>query len=280
MLIASIVALTLAYLSVSLGIQQILKLIGQPLQLSLVAKAYALSQPAKYIPGGIWHLPGRVILYRRYGVPTLAGSAALFWELTTTSLAAAILGILASGRGLTDTHLLPVVTAIGLAALISCLAVLFLPIASLSEWLSHRQIRLPVPVTVATSRRSRGERAYHWVLALGGFMFSWTLTGVAFWIMVLSVVAGAASPIALVGIFSAGWVIGFVTVFAPGGVGIREIVLALLLAGIFPEPYPVVIAAMSRIWWTLAEVIVVLIGLSIPIPMDKAPAAPPVADRP
>mgnify|MGYP007090168503 CR=1 FL=1 len=58
-----------------------------------------------------------------------------------------------------------------------------------------------------------------------------------------------------IGAFSVSWAIGYSTVFAPGGIGIREIVLTALLGNFFPVQQIVTYAAVHRLLWTGAEVV-------------------------
>ena len=56
------------------------------------------------------------------------------------------------------------------------------------------------------------------------------------------------------------WAIGFLVFLTPGGLGVREGALALLLAPFLPSPLPAVVALLARLWWTVAELISVAIA--------------------
>ena len=57
----------------------------------------------------------------------------------------------------------------------------------------------------------------------------------------------------LIAAFAAAYVLGYLSMLTPSGLGVREGVLVLLLEPLFPEPLPVVIALAARIWMTLGE---------------------------
>ena len=60
----------------------------------------------------------------------------------------------------------------------------------------------------------------------------------------------------LAGTIAASYLWGYIVVLAPGGLGVREVAMSLLLAQIpgFPVAASLVVAAWSRIWFTFAEV--------------------------
>jgi len=44
-------------------------------------------------------------------------------------------------------------------------------------------------------------------------------------------------------------------VFAPGGIGIRELMLVILMEQIMPSGAAVALAAITRIWWIIGELL-------------------------
>ena len=53
------------------------------------------------------------------------------------------------------------------------------------------------------------------------------------------------------------FVAGFVTPFAPAGIGVREGMLTIHLSPFVPSPLGVFLALSSRIWFTLSEILVI-----------------------
>lgn len=62
------------------------------------------------------------------------------------------------------------------------------------------------------------------------------------------------------GAFSIAWATGYVAVFAPSGIGVREAVLVALLAPSVPAEEAVAYAAVSRVIWTLVEFVLGLLA--------------------
>jgi hypothetical protein len=57
--------------------------------------------------------------------------------------------------------------------------------------------------------------------------------------------------------------IGFLAIFTPGGIGVREGVLVFLLSSIFPLPVSTLISLLSRLWMTLGEVLCFFIAMPL-----------------
>jgi uncharacterized membrane protein YbhN (UPF0104 family) len=85
--------------------------------------------------------------------------------------------------------------------------------------------------------------------------------GIAFYFFInaicvlpLSTLFGLSASVAVAG------ALGTLSVFAPSGLGVREGVLALLLANYVISPVAVLISLLARIWVTLGEVVCALLG--------------------
>jgi hypothetical protein len=63
------------------------------------------------------------------------------------------------------------------------------------------------------------------------------------------------SALAVAASFPVAWIVGLVAVAAPGGLGVREGVLAALLSGVLPGGMAVVVALASRVWLTGVELL-------------------------
>jgi uncharacterized membrane protein YbhN (UPF0104 family) len=55
--------------------------------------------------------------------------------------------------------------------------------------------------------------------------------------------------------FPVAWIVGLLAFVAPGGLGVREGVLAALLSGLLPGGMAVVVALASRVWITAVELV-------------------------
>lgn len=64
-----------------------------------------------------------------------------------------------------------------------------------------------------------------------------------------------------IALYNGAWAAGFLSIVAPGGLGIREGALILLLKPYLPTSVAIIIAALARLWITLFEIAMALIGL-------------------
>jgi hypothetical protein len=73
--------------------------------------------------------------------------------------------------------------------------------------------------------------------------------------MAVALHAGAASLswLEAASIFALAWCAGFVVVFIPAGIGVRESVLAFLLSNIMPAGAALGLALLARLAWVVAE---------------------------
>jgi len=93
-------------------------------------------------------------------------------------------------------------------------------------------------------------------------LLAWCAYGVAFWLLANGIFDDHnLSVMRAVGVFAAGYIVGLVALFAPGGVGVRELVLVALLGGVMGSGSALALSVASRLLMTAAEIGTVLIVL-------------------
>jgi uncharacterized membrane protein YbhN (UPF0104 family) len=213
------------------------------------------ANPAKYIPGGVWNMVGRVVLCEREGIAPAKTSLSLMLELGYQIPAAWLVGLLALpallGR---SPQALWAITALIILIPIGLHPRLLNTVLTLGERLSKR----PLP---------RISGSYRFALTMVGFYaVVWLVTGLGF-----AALAQALSPTPLsllqvgllVGGFSFAWTVGVFSIFAPSGLGVREGALALLLAPYFPPAWPLGVALAARLWLMSGEAIAFLAAIAL-----------------
>lgn len=248
----AVCCLALAFGLIPLASQQALLGLGYSIGYRTIYQGHFVAQLAKYLPGGLWIVPGRVIVFRKYGVDVISSSVEIIVEL---------LVLLASGV----VVFLPYPLFVGTG-----------PLSQL--WTLGL---LLIPATMIGLHPAIFNHVLRWLLALVGYkdatveltirqVASMLLIDIAFWLAAgtgfyLLVTSVQAVPVpmwlALTSAFSMAWVVGFLAFLTPSGLGVREGALALLLAPLVPAPLPVVVALLARLWWTVAELISVLIAI-------------------
>lgn len=228
-------------------------------------RVYFLASLGRYLPGKLWQLAGLAVLAGRAGLPAAPATAAAvlgqFGFLTTGLL---FLGItLPEWRVAFDVHApvgLPL--ALGAALLATGGAALWVLVATpLGHGVRQRLIQLTGPSTAARLSAAFGladrVRPTDAALWAAGYALSWVALGVAFVLF-----AGAfhpavdAAPRYVAGTVAAAYLMGYLFVIVPAGLGVREGAMLVLLQQIMPEPgAAVVVGVLSRVWFTAAELV-------------------------
>jgi uncharacterized membrane protein YbhN (UPF0104 family) len=224
---------------------------GHPLPFWDAARIWTVSNLGKYIPGKVWALSAMAVMSEARGVsPVVAAAASVLITLINTIVGFAVVAatgmeVLEVPRGL--------VLALGITALGVMLAPRLLPrIGALLGKLLGRTIEIPALPWGALAA-SAVATAIAWI----GY-------GFAFRLFVIGLLGSAPGSLALyVAVFAGSYLVGFVALFAPGGVGVREAVMAagLRRAAFATGPAYLIVLA-SRLWLTVLEIAPALLFLA------------------
>lgn len=231
---------------------QILRGLNQFFSFIRISALYFVSQAAKYLPGGIWAFPGRVIAYQSEGVEKLASFISLVQEVGALFFGAAAVGAVGLGVGLRIPPWMSaaILAGIGLGAagmLVAQLPVTFRLAARL------KLVNPQLPELMEAQGYCLNYR-----MLPAAFLVSvvfWLLVGWGFRFLALAVAPGAVvmSVLQAAGLFSLAWCAGFVIVIAPSGIGVRETALAALLSGYMTPAEALSVALVARLWWMAGE---------------------------
>jgi len=106
-----------------------------------------------------------------------------------------------------------------------------------------------------------GQNARLWANVLVGHILLWSCQGLAFFLFVRSL-----APISwrdagvLTACYAFAWIVGFLSFLTPGGLGIREGLLGLLLANYMSAPQATLVALLCRVWMLSAEIVLAAIA--------------------
>jgi uncharacterized membrane protein YbhN (UPF0104 family) len=93
-------------------------------------------------------------------------------------------------------------------------------------------------------------------------------------VAVQAAVSGWSHPLAVAGAATIAWAAGLVAIFAPGGIGVRELVYVWLLSDTLPSADRAAGAVTMRLVMVLAELgVLLLVGLRPPMPSEPVPRA-------
>ena len=205
-------------------------------------RLFMIANLGRYIPGKIWQIAGLAALAKDRGVaPGTAVGAAVLGQGIALVVAAGL------GIGVYDTILPPgYFSLISIVLIGSVIVLATIPVsfkAGAKLWLSFRGSQ-----TIETPNPTSG---LCWLLL---YLVNWIVYALAFWMMVVSFDSDI-SLIPVAAAFPAAYVLGYLMIFAPAGLGVREGFLIVFLSphlGLGPSG---VIAVVARLWTTLTEVV-------------------------
>lgn len=235
----------------------ILKKMKIKIPFSAAAKIWIISNASRYIPGKIWQYVGRVELSKKEaGIERSETLFSLLLEIFLTIIAAGLVSILA----------LPV---IGLQSLNKSFFIFLLPallimlhpkvaniVISIIAKLSKNRIKFAYPLNFADS-----------ISIFPLYILNFLLNGLALYLLVISVNGGGISInnlLIISGFYAFSWVVGFLSFFSPGGIGVTEITLAYLLSFLIPLSLASSVAILYRFMLTISELLIFVYVLKTP----------------
>lgn len=218
-------------------------------------KIWFLSSLGRYIPGKVWQVIGMAYLTNKEGIAAEISITSALLAQVLSFIPGMILGLF------TVMFFIPNIQLPGWIYLALILVPLGIMIVypPVLEWTVNRINRILGRKKVRFNATFRGN-----LYTMFLYLCAWVVHGVAFFVFTRSITFVDISHIVpFLGIFAGAYLIGLIAVFVPGGLGVREGLLAGLLSAFFPFPVAVAIAFGSRIWITLAELLCVLVALRL-----------------
>jgi SAM-dependent methyltransferase len=221
---------------------------GQRLAFGPAARTWSVANLGRYVPGKVWSVAGLVVLAQRAGVEPGPAAASAF-VIQAVSLGSGVAVVAA----VTPHSAPPLRLALaGLAAVATILVLVWRPTAL---WLG-RVVNAVAPLEpLAPSAVFAGA-----ILTV----LSWGTYGAALWMLAQGLIPDAPLPLTTaIGAFTLGYILGLLALFAPGGVGVRELVLVGLLAPFLGSGGAVALSVASRVLLTLTEALAALLTLPL-----------------
>lgn len=227
------------------------------------AQIWTISNLGRYVPGKLWQLGAMVVMVQRQGISKVAGAGSAL-ATTLVSVITGFVVVAASGATVLryPRYAVMAIWVIG-AALLLLLPVSLPLLGRVVTRVCGRPVLLPrlAPSIV--------------VRAILGTSLAWVFYGVAFQLLTKALLGSAPGGTALyVSIFAGSYLIGFLALFAPGGIVVREGIMQVALrnAG-FATGDAMVLVAASRLWLTIMEILPAIIFLLVQARHGRAKAA-------
>jgi uncharacterized membrane protein YbhN (UPF0104 family) len=238
--------------------------LGSRLGVWTAARIFFVGMITKFVPGRFWALIANIRMGRTAGVTPARMATGYVLNIAVMSLTGLTVGLVAAPSvlggqaGWLVLAALPVLAATVRPELANRLA------AALA-----RLLRRPAP----TPARHGDLRQ-----AIGAQALSWLVAGVQFWLVAIAAGAPpAGSALVCIGAFGLAAVVGSFVVFVPDGIGVREGILLVALAGLLPLPAAGAVVLVSRLVCTVSEIAsagVALLAAEVLRRREKRDAAP------
>jgi len=215
------------------------------------ARIWTISNLGKYLPGKVWSITALVVMTREYGVSAAeSATASVLVTLVNTIVGFAVAIIAGASLLRLPAWSVYLIAAIAMGVLASPSALPMLG-ALLGRVLKREIVLRPLA---------------HRVLMIAAALtaIAWVMYGVAFWLFTLGVLGCAPGALRdYIAVFAGSYLLGFVAIFSPAGVGVREGTMGIALerAGFAIGPAYLLVVT-SRLWLTALEVIPPLIFLA------------------
>ncbi len=234
---------------------------GHPVPFPAVFRVCRQAELSRYVPGGVWQFVSRVVLLKQWNVSAAACLAATLVDLFLATLACLIPAAwtLQEAFGGFKTYHRVVLFAFPVVS------ILFVHPTLLNGWAGFLARRLHQPWTPLDIR----WRSLLGIWAL--YVLGWLLLGAGVALFVNGVLRIPDGNSLYIGSsYTVAWLVGTLTMIAPGGMGIREGALGLLLSQILPTGPAFTLAVGIRLWTLLIEIATLGLGSLLPAAEPEA----------
>jgi glycosyltransferase 2 family protein len=230
---------------------------GASLRFWRAVRIFTVSSLWRWVPGKVWSVGAMGAMAHRDGVPPVAAAGAAILGTVLNIATGLAITLLLAWRWLGEWNpdAQPAAIVLLVAGIVGILALPYaLPkLGALAARVTGKTVELRAPPP--------------WALAVAviGNLISWALYGLAFQWLVRAVLGNASGdPTQYIVVFAASYVIGYLFLIAPGGVGPREAVMVLLLTSfnMASAKEAALIAVTSRVWLTILETVPGLLFLA------------------
>ncbi len=233
-------------------------------------RRYFVGQLGKYVPGGIWPVVGRAEMARRGGIPGAAAYGSTLLSLGLTYLAAVLmvlLALLSGSDGSSEVTWQPVLVLLPVGLIVLHPRILGTALGWLRR-LTRRDLDVPVPRWSVST------------LLLVVHLPAWFGISFATWLVALTLSGSPPNLRNLVFATTLSWLVGFLAVPVPGGIGVREAVFVAAATSLASTGLAAAVALVARVLFILVDLTGAGVSSLLPRPSDGAYDGEPADDPP
>lgn len=256
--LASLPVLLLIYPEGAVCWWVVLRKLGVNISVRSAMRIWIIANTSRYIPGKIWQYVGRVELAKREaGIERSKTMFSLLLEIFLVVTAAGLVSILA----------LPFV---GINSIDKGFAIFLLPVLLI---LLHPKLANFILPLIAKFSKNKINIPFslsfnQFLSTFPLYILNFLLNGLALYLLVISVYGDhlgihLTHIFAISGFYAFSWTVGFLSIVAPGGLGVTEITLSYLLSFLMPLPLASSITILYRFLLTIAEFFIFTLSLKL-----------------
>lgn len=244
------------YALYTVGLDVVMRDLGSPSTFPKAFKLNFASNLGKYMPGGFWPALGRAALAPMMSLSRTHAAVSMVLEAGFSSAAGIAVFLVSLGFG----SIIPAQYSWWQFVLVGGLILVALHPAIFGR-------ALAVAFKVAKAKGAPPTLSYgKSVVLFIVYVLSWLVAGLGMQFFAMTLRAGVPfNPMVFAGAYAAGSVAGLLVLFAPGGIGVREGVIAVIIAplvGGFGPGFAIALAA--RLWSTGVELLLSALALAMP----------------
>lgn len=228
---------------------------GERLAFRSALRTWTLANLGRYVPGKVWSVAGLVVLARQAGVQAVPAAMSAF-AVSAVSLGTGVAVV----AGVAPESAPPLRLAMAGVAALGTIGVLVWP--PTARWLG-RLADANTPLRPLAPSAALASAALT--------VLAWVTYGAAFWMLARGLVpTSALSLTTAIGAFTLAYILGWLALFAPGGVGVRELVLVGMLAPTLGTGGALAVSIASRVLLTILEGAAALVALPLRHPPQES----------
>jgi uncharacterized membrane protein YbhN (UPF0104 family) len=246
---ASVVLVYLAYALLIQTWRAMLHSWGARLRFLQASRIWFVSNLGRYVPGKVWQIAAMGVMAQGQGVSPIAATGSSL-VVNVANVVSGFAVVFATGaaalelaaRGGSRTGAL---VAALLGAMLLALPAIWPLVSRVAARVSRGRLVLP-----AIPARSI------WLAGLGTAV-AWILYGLAFALLARGLAIGTTGATrSYLAVYASSYLVGYLTLLAPGGIGVREamMVVGLTRLDVMPQPEAWLLAIVSRLWLTVMEI--------------------------
>jgi uncharacterized membrane protein YbhN (UPF0104 family) len=218
---------------------------GPRIPLRKAVRTFLVANLGRYVPGKVWQIAGLAFLARGEGVSAPVATGAAVVGQAFALAGATLVGVVAFFRVGEESSFVGWVLLACVAGGVGAASVPAVSRRIMGLW--FRALRSTPPADL----QMRPGFAPKWVTL---YAINWLVYVVSFRIFMLSF-GLPGTFIETAPAFAAAYVAGYVMVFSPAGIGIREGVLTFLLAPVTGQGTAAALSLLARLWTTAVELL-------------------------